>query len=116
MSEQQLTLGFDQTSPETPRSHVSLARTSDPETSKEAARAVNVNDNCRLFVKALNALGSATAREVERYWLDTGMPNCEADTVRKRQRDVVVKGVARIIAHRTCKVTGKTVGVYEAIR
>jgi len=90
-----------------------IARTSDPIDSHEAAEKVNRSENCIRFAQAVKALGSATAKEVERYWQERGCK--DAETVRKRQSEVVEAGLVKIVGRRRCGVTGSVVRVYGLV-
>lgn len=92
-------------------SQTNLARRSDLPTSHEAGQKVNVSKNCQLFAEAVGTLGTATAKEVEQFWKNAGYG--DAETVRKRQRDAVRRGLVRIAGQRPCKVTGHKASVYE---
>lgn len=93
-----------------------LHRTSDPETSVEAAAGIvpKLNNRCRQFLEALKALGQATAKEAGMHACPDDYAQCE--TVRRRSSDLQRMGVIVIVGQRVCRISGKKASVYEAVQ
>lgn len=92
----------------------SRARTSDPETSKQAAIDVSlvVLGLRVLFVEAVRKAGPATANEAVATL--EGNPHFR-ESVRKRASECVKRDLVRIVGTRQCKVTGRNASIYEVV-
>jgi hypothetical protein len=97
----------------------SLARSSDPETSKQAAAGIQkqLGGMHHTFLRCLRELGQATSNEVaERCTSNFAKRN----TYRRRASDLISDRMfggpkIRIVGTRVCKVSGKNATVYEVI-
>ena len=90
-------------------------RRTDPPESKLAAWQIKVKAETyrAYFIESLRYLGTATANEVGRH----ATPNTiEADSIRKRAKELERAGLIRKVGSRACMVTGKTAGVYEVCK
>jgi hypothetical protein len=92
-----------------------LARTTDPETSKDSASETTpkLTQRCQQFLDGLTLLGQATANEVAVFV--AGQNIGLVGSIRRRASDLHAAGLVRIVDRRHCKVTGKRVHVYEVI-
>jgi hypothetical protein len=91
----------------------SMARASDPDTSKQAAADVVIvltRLECD-FMKALKILGTATSNEVAREV--AGDNFARRNTIRRRASDLITKKQIEQLEPRACSVTGKRVTVYR---
>ena len=88
------------------------ARSGDPSTSHLAAEHIrpSLSRLRRMFLETLARIGPATANEVA--WAATE-DHTLRESIRKRAAEVVKTGEARIVAKRSCKVTGMMANVYE---
>lgn len=99
-----------------------LARSSDPETSKEAAReaAPNLGRCHRTVIAAmeitLTERDDATARELAKTGHTLSSCTIEHETLRKRVRELVVKGVFEEVGVRQCLVSGKKVTTFRSVK
>lgn len=93
-----------------------LHRTSDPQTSIEAAHDImpRLGQRCQQFLAALRSLGQATAKEAGMHACPDDYAQCE--TVRRRSSDLQRMGVIVIVGQRVCRISGKKATVYEEVR
>ena len=91
-----------------------IARESDPETSHAGAAHVRPKlVGLRLaFVETLRSLGRATANEVAAAAVGAGLV-LNAESLRKRARELVDLGLIRVVGSRPCSVTGCAADVFE---
>lgn len=92
-----------------------LTRESDPVTSEQAAERVPVRELREMFLASLDALNSATANEIKRYWVGAGRDDSKAESVRKRASELVKAGKIKVVDRRPCSVTGNNAQVYERV-
>jgi hypothetical protein len=92
-----------------------LHRVNDPETSIEAAIDIlpRLNQRSQQFLVALRCLGQATAKEAAVHACPLDYAQCE--TVRRRASDLHRDGVIEIVDHRPCRISRKTVSVYQEV-
>jgi len=98
-----------------------LARSTDPETSKEAADHATgqLNANQLRFLIALTSLVRATASEVaRRAWPDIEGENNHArrETIRKRAYELVNSGQIETAGARKCDVSGRRAMTYRVAK
>jgi acyl-CoA thioesterase FadM len=91
----------------------SMARASDPDTSKQAAADVVIvlsRLECD-FMEALKTLGVATGNEVAKEV--AGDNFARRNTIRRRASDLIAKMQIEQLEPRVCSVTGKRATVYR---
>lgn len=91
-----------------------LARASDPVTSHLSAVVTTSKITLlRLeFLRALKAIGPATANEVAAHASDDFS---HRESIRKRARELVDSGFIRVVDKRKCRATGSVAQVYEMV-
>jgi CO dehydrogenase nickel-insertion accessory protein CooC1 len=89
------------------------ARSSDPETSKQAAAdiAVVLNKLEKDFLEALKELTEATSNEVAAKV--SGDNFARRNSIRRRASDLMAKRLIEAVGNRVCKVSGKKATVYR---
>ena len=92
----------------------SNARSSDPETSKQAAADIRVSlSNLESeFLAALTVLGEATSNEVAARV--AGDNFARRNTIRRRASDLIAKRMIEAVGVRACSVSGKSATCYRA--
>ena len=100
-----------------------LSRRTDPPTSKNAEARVDLVGNYKLFFDALSkAKYPMTAQEVaaDAIEIDGSIPVGSAlakrESIRKRAKELVDRGVIRVNGSRVCQVTGNESTTYEVIQ
>ena len=91
------------------------ARSGDPSTSHLAAEHIrpSLSRLRRIFLETLTRIGPATANEVA--WAATE-DHTLRESIRKRAAEVVKTGEARIIAKKSCMITGMMANVYAVMK
>ena len=96
-----------------------LARSSDPETSKKAAKEIarKLKDDLKEAYLALKEIKQGTAREIANTVLTRNGWEGEGthENYRRRCSDLKMLGLFRVSGKRPCSVTGKTCQVFELV-
>jgi hypothetical protein len=90
------------------------ARATDPQTSQLGAIAIEhkLHGLRRKFVDTCRRIKGGTAQEIAAEACDCPR---EAESVRKRAKEVCDRGWCKIVSARKCRVTGSLASVYEVV-